>query len=284
METETTKKPVVYIFYGDDDLTMGRQVKSLYEQLGDPDIADLNTIHLDGRKDGIEKIITAAATMPFLAERRLVIFSNPLTRMEDKKDQDNFVEMLSKLPPTAALVLMIEDHPRTRNINGRWVTVWDVLKDNHWLRKWADKAGERAYLKAYPLPKQGAMPGWIKIQAQEIGGSFSDDAAQKLASLVENNTRVAMQEINKLLTYANFERAVTAEDVQQLTDFSAQANIFNLVDSVAQGSIQKALGLLHNLLEQHDAFNLFIIIVRQFRLMLQAREILDEGGDVQKIQ
>ena len=38
------------------------------------------------------------------------------------------------------------------------------------------------------------------------------------------------------------------------------------------------------LLEQGDPSSLFYIVVRQFRLLLQAREILDEGGPVSNIQ
>lgn len=284
MDTKATEKPVVYIFHGDDELAIKLAVKTLYAQLGDPATADLNTTHLEGHQAKIDKILTAAATMPFLAERRLVIISNPLTRLTEKEDRESFVEMLSKLPPTAALVLTIEDQPKNRKIDGRWVTQWDVLKANHWLRNWADGAGEKVYFKAFPLPQLGAMPGWIQKKAQELGGVFSLNAAHELASLVDNNTRLATQEIYKLLTYVNFERPVTAEDVQHLTAFSAQANIFNMVDAVAQGSPQKALDLLHTLLEQQDAFSLFPMVVRQFRLVLQAREILDEGGDVQKIQ
>jgi len=47
---------------------------------------------------------------------------------------------------------------------------------------------------------------------------------------------------------------------------------------------EKAVELLHGLLEQQDAFGLFPMVVRQFRMLLQAREVLDEGKGVEHIQ
>ncbi len=41
--------------------------------------------------------------------------------------------------------------------------------------------------------------------------------------------------------------------------------------------MRQALGLLHRLLEVQDPQSLFGMIVRQFRLLIQAREVLDDG-------
>jgi DNA polymerase-3 subunit delta len=43
------------------------------------------------------------------------------------------------------------------------------------------------------------------------------------------------------------------------------------------------MGMLHRLLEQQDALSIFGMVVRQFRLLLMARETLDHGGQKNEI-
>ena len=52
---------------------------------------------------------------------------------------------------------------------------------------------------------------------------------------------------------------------------------------MADGNTHRAFHLLHDLLDQTDTAGLFGMVVRQFRLLIQAREILDEGGAAETI-
>lgn len=274
------EKPVVYIFHGDDEWAINQAVGKLYNQLGDPVTADMNTTHLDGSTSSDNDLLKAAATMPFLAERRLVIMTSPLSRLKEKESHRRFCSILEKLPPSAALVLVIHDQQRFRQ--GSWQ--WETLHDKHWLCEWAGDHKTRVFIKAFALPNAGEMPAWVQAHAREMGGKFDLDAAQELAGLVENNTRIAEQEVRKLLTYVNYERSVTVKDVQNLTAFHAETSIFEMVDAIAQGNSNKSLELLHRLLEDQDEYSLFPMIVRQFRQLIQARELLDEGKGVDQIQ
>jgi DNA polymerase-3 subunit delta len=274
------EKPIVYIFHGDDEYAMKEAVDGLYRLLGEASIADMNTTHLDGRQDKEDAIRTAAATLPFLADRRLVILAHPPVHLKKAEAEERFIPLLDSLPQSAALVLLVEDHRRYRA--GSWR--WEVITPKHWLRDWAENQPSRAFIKDFPLPRQSDMPNWIKKRAAEQGGEFTSEGAQELSGLIDNDTRIASQEIFKLLTYVNFSRAVTADDVDRLTAFSGHLNIFDMIDALAQGNQQKAMTLLKGLLEQEDPISLFFLITRQFRMLIQAREILDEGGGEAQIQ
>ncbi|MEM5775208.1 MAG: hypothetical protein AAGU05_09430, partial [Anaerolineaceae bacterium] len=91
-------KPVVYLFIGDDELAINQAVTALYTQLGDPVTADMNTARFDGATVSETELFNAAATMPFLAERRLVVVTHPLARLADKNSQKLFCQMLERLP------------------------------------------------------------------------------------------------------------------------------------------------------------------------------------------
>jgi DNA polymerase-3 subunit delta len=75
-----------------------------------------------------------------------------------------------------------------------------------------------------------------------------------------------------------FQRPVDDDDVRRLTAQEQQADIFDMVDAIGGRDGETALKTLHILLEESDVLPLFGMIVRQFRLLLQAREILEANG------
>ncbi len=271
------EKPVVYVLHGDDTFAMTHFVEDFYKRMEEksPGMADLNTIRLDGRSASDEELRNAAFAMPFLAERRLVILSNPLTRLSAEDAQKRFIDLLNSLPDTTALVLLVEDQIDHK----RWV----LLNDKTWLGKWVEQVGKRVYKHECILPHQSDMTGWIRKQAESMGGKFDTTAAMALAAITGNDTRLASQEINKLLIYVDFKRPVEAEDVTELCGSGGQVNIFGLVDGIADGNSAGALRMLHGLLEEQDAVGIFAMITRQFRLLLMTREILGEGGNAETV-
>ena len=106
------------------------------------------------------------------------------------------------------------------------------------------------------------MPAWISKKALELGGEFTREAAGVLRDFIGNNTQGAVQEINKLLAYVNYERPVTVSDVENLSIRDRQSDIFALADALGNRQ-RKAVELLHNLLEEMDFMPLFGMVVRQ---------------------
>jgi DNA polymerase-3 subunit delta len=93
-------------------------------------------------------------------------------------------------------------------------------------------------------------------------------------------------EIHKLLAYVNYKRPVEPDDVELLTADVGQGNIFAMVDALGNQNGRLAQGMLHRLLEQQDPISIFGMVVRQFRLLLLTREILDGGenmGDIARL-
>jgi DNA polymerase III subunit delta len=271
-----SEKPAIYLLHGDDTFAMTHFVEELYGRMSDPSTADLNTTRLDGRQASDEDLRNAAFAMPFLADRRLVVLSNPLARLSAENSQKRFMDILDRLPDTTALVILVEDQLRGKK--------WELLSENHWLVKWAGKAGKRLYQQECLLPRQASMPAWIRKQAEGMGGKFDNAAALALANITGNDTRLASQEIMKLLTYVDFKRPVEAEDVAELCASGGQVDIFSLVDGIASGDASGAMRMLRALLEELEPAGIFGMITRQFRLLLMAREILDEGGNTETVQ
>ena len=176
-----------------------------------------------------------------------------------------FEEFISNAPDTAKLVIHELIEPK------------EVEK--HWLVKWATKNSSLVKLQAFMLPKQRDMAGWIVNEAKNQDGRIDPQAASKLAEMVGVDTRQAGMEISKLLAYVNWARQVKVEDVEAVCIVTSQQSVFDFVDALSNGNGKSAQHLLHRLLESEDPFALWGMVVRQFRLLIQAREILDGRGN-----
>ena len=272
------EKPIVYILRGDDHQAIDSHLDTFFSSLGQADMAEMNTTRLDGKSATLNDLRAAVLALPFLTERRLVIVEDalqPYSGRGNQKAREDFLALMESLPPTTALVLVVPDTPKYFYHSG---LTWQTLKDNHWLIKWVKTVGRRALIIDCALPTEERMPVWIQNKAVDLGGQFTNQAAQLLRDFIGNDTRQALQEITKLLTFVGFERPVEGNDVELLTVRDYQSDIFEMVDAIGNCEGQKALELLHILLGETDFISLFGMVIRQFRLLIQAREILDLGG------
>lgn len=268
-----------YIFHGEEEFARSKELEGLRARLaeGDPAMAQLNTTILDGKNLSIGELRHACDTIPFMHDRRLVIVhgllgwlvgatagkgagthtsQQPALRQAFTKE---LAAYLPALPETTRLVFMEEQ----------------ALKSSHPILKLAQEEDvkDQAYVKEFTQPKEWEVPNWIQQRAQGEGGEISWDASRELAGLAGNNLRLLDQEIEKLLLYANGE-PVTEKDVRALVSLAREASVFDLVDHVGRREADKALRLLHRLLdgEQHP-LRLLAMITRQVRILIQVSEL-----------
>lgn len=256
----------IHYYFGNDEYAIRQQAGKFGKMFSDPTTADMNTSRLDARQMSENDLNNAVGAMPFLAAQRLVVLENISKRYSGLEGHKKFVAFLETVPPSTKLVILDLEEVKEKEI------------PNHWMVKWAAKHPEIAEAKAFLLPKQREMPGWIVAEAKRQGGSIEPGAAARLAEMTGEQTRQAAQEITKLLTYVNYAHPIGLEDVEAVSIVTASADVFELVDALGLRDGRKAQKLLHRLLEDKDAFELFGMVIRQFRLLTIAREVMDEGG------
>lgn len=291
----TSKAPVIYLLHGDDPVGMQKFIHGVVDKMGDLGTAEMNIARLDGAVSSEDDLLNGLMAIPFLADRRLVILTNPLAKFQGKKSRkkttdesaaknsgNKFLELLDRIPETTALVLPVEDWQEWARGAAGGGYRWKNLPPEHDLSRWVAAHPDRCLVREFLLPRPAEMSGWVVKEAAAQGGEFAPDAAALLAEYIGTDTQVAALEVNKLITYAGG-RKVTMADVEALSVNSSQANIFDMVDAISGRSGQRALHLYHQLLIDQDPRELFGMIIRQFRLLLQVREILDNGGSTQVV-
>ena len=254
----------VIFLYGNDEFAIARKLKDFESDFADPTTAGMNTAHLEARSMSEDELNNAVNAMPFLAPKRLVILSNPSAKYNNPSARKKFETYISNVPDSARLVIHELMEPKET--------------EKHWLIKWS-KNSTAIKTQSFMLPKQRDMAGWIINEVKNQNGKIEPQAAAKLAEMVGVDTRQAGMEISKLLAYVNWARPVQGSDVEAVCIVTSQQSVFEFADALSQGNGKVAQRLLHRLLENEDAFALWGMVVRQFRLLIQAREILDGRGN-----
>ena len=260
----------VHFFFGNDEFAIRKQAEKFASKFSDPTTAGMNTSRLDARTVSENDLSNATGSMPFLADKRLVLLENVSKRFSGLDGHKKFIAFLETVPDFTRLVIVDPEEIKEREI------------PNHWLVKWIAKNTAKAEFKAFMLPRQREMPGWIVAETKRQGGSMEPQAAIRLAEMTGEDTRQAAQEITKLLTYVNYAHSVGLEDVEAVSIVTASVDVFDLVDALGTQNGKLAQKLFHRLLEDKDAFEVFGMVVRQFRLLTLARDVMDAGGTLQE--
>ena len=210
----------------------------------------------------------------WVSANRLVVLDDALELIKGKENYTWLENLVMGMPATTVLVLVVADHKKYTA--GKMV--WQAVGSNHPLRKKLSRTNRPIAWMEYPKPSLREMPEWITNEAHEHKVKIEGRAAAELAHLVGNDLFQARQEILKAASYAGEEQVVTRDMVRLLCNPSREEDIFALVDAAGQRNPSRALALLNALMRDQPIQQIFSMAVRQFRLLIMAKEVLEEGG------
>jgi len=247
---------------------------------------------LDGRTGGVSELHNACDTLPFLAERRLVIAEGLLARLaapakgrgkaaEAVETEDGVVETqlsaeltkgqakvllayLDEVPESTELVFLEEDTVGSGPIARR-------------LQELA-RSGQAKIITCEKL-RRNELPDWIRQRAAQRRVKLDAGAIADLAEFVGDELRQLDQELIKLADYAPH-RTVTREDVRRLVPATRAASVFEMADALGMGDGATAGKLMRHALDidGEQPLRLLGMIARQYRLLIQAKALQAQGA------
>ena len=260
---------MLYILWGEDDFSLTRALEEIKRGLGDQSLLMANTTVLDGQQVTSDQLRAVVETVPFLAEKRLVIIQGLLGRFEaggksrrrkkaappagKEPEYKAFAERLSKVPDCTVLVL----------VDGK-------IKNSNPLLK---QLSSRAEVRSFPLLKNEGLRQWVRRGVAEQGTSISPEAVDLLAKLVGGNLWIMSSEISKLALFASGRR-IEVEDIKAVVSSAQETSVFAMVDAILDFKAGVAEQLAEQLLERGASpAYLLVMLARQVRLIVQAGEL-----------
>jgi DNA polymerase-3 subunit delta len=257
-----------YILYGLDDFSLNQAVEKIKADLGDREMLATSTTNLEGQHLTLSELRNKCGVAPFLSSHRLVIVDGLLGRFEVKQSRPRSGKGKSKngLGEWEGLASYIGQMPETTVL---MLVDGEVKGNNHLLKK----ISSLAEVRTFPLLRGRDLKAWIQQWVGEEGGDITPQAVNLLAELIGGDLWAMNGEIQKLLLYSQG-RPISEDDVRQLVSHVQEANIFALVDAVAEGRTELAQRILHRLYDDGVAPTyILVMITRQFRLIAQAGDL-----------
>jgi DNA polymerase-3 subunit delta len=259
-------------FLGRDDFSLREELARIKGELDSDGMLSVNTDVLDGREVSPEQLMAICDTMPFLSAHRLVVVEGLLKRF-DRPEGPRRGARAARGESTEALERWrgLADYAQRMPDTTTLILVDEEVSAGNPLLQALKPSGQ---VREFRLLRPGVVLQWILERAQNQGIDISPAAARLLADLVGNNLWLLASELEKLAAYAQGRR-IEGADVRALVSEAHQVNIFAMVDAIVEKRAAVALRLLRQLTTAGvEGGRLLAMVIRQYRLIIQAREMM----------
>ncbi|MFT3985283.1 MAG: DNA polymerase III subunit delta [Lachnospiraceae bacterium] len=244
----------VYLLYGEEAYLRSQYRNRLKTALSTPDDT-MNVSVYTGKDISTSEIIDLAETLPFFADRRLII-------LEDtgffKNGCDPLTEYIKDMPESTCIVFVEEMVDK----RGR---LYKSVKDS-------GRAVE------FSRQEEAVLKKWILGQIKKENRQISGGALQLLLQRTGNDMENISKELEKLLCYTLHKDTITAVDVEAVCTVQTTSRIFDMINAVAAKQQKTALQLYYDLLTlKEPPMRIMFLLARQFNLLMQVKQLRRDG-------
>lgn len=251
-----------YLILGDDIPKVELALRRLKARIVGESGTDLNIDEFNAALDSAAQVVNAANTLAFLGGTRLVLVREVQAWL--KTDKETVAAYLSSPAPDACLALVAEKLPQG-----------DVLRAS------TEKHGE---ILEFQAPKEGQLPNWLAQEAAKMHVRLGMAEARLMVQRCGDNQSLLLRELEKLQVFVAG-GSVGADDIRLLTTPTIEANIFDLLDSLALGRGTGAFGALEDLVASGERTEvIFYRVLRHFQNLSRVAAMREEGYSPETIQ
>ncbi|HEX5442014.1 MAG TPA: DNA polymerase III subunit delta [Ktedonobacterales bacterium] len=288
-------------------LLSGKDEFSAYEELARIRASDdfgYNQDSFAGETADLAVIRNTCDTMPFLADKRLVVLEGlprPRKGKSDDEDAAEDGEASAPEPPVAPVAKgkrgkkaattglsplafakgLAEYIPSLPETTMLVALVPEELKADHPLMQAARRHGKSH---VFSKPTGTQLTDWVTRRARAQQRRITAEAARMLVESLGDDLRMLASEIDKLGTYVGEGGEIRAEDVRALTPVARQSKVFDLTDALARRDTSTALALLHELLANGESpLGIVALTAYQTRSLMQVKLLSDRGMPAHQI-
>lgn len=261
------------ILYGREKYLINHVLKKIKDKYVDPNFESLNYTYIDGKDVEFDDIVNANETLPFMAERKLVVVED-YTLFQKKKEgavgkdlEEEILRYLATIGESSILVFIVN----TESLDKRRKLIKEI-----------GKIGQMVELNRFT---EAELTKWIghKFRRREkrIDHSQIVEFIQ-LTGYHDKESDIGLEnlehEIDKLCSYLGSRDRVETSDIDAVVTRSIQSNIFLLVDTLGQKQLNRSIEMLNELLNSGvPAQKILYMIIRQLRLLLVTSSCIERG-------
>ena len=223
--------------------------------------ACLNVIEIEAGRDGVEPLLEAMLTVPFLAEKKLVVARGFLRA--ESADQEEIAVALPRLADTTS-VIFFENAP-AKEIAA--APLYPLLRDEK-------------HTQDFPAVAAGEAGRFFAGEMESRGVSLTPAAVHLAAELIAPDSWQIIQEAEKLAAWCLARGLDVADEkaVAEVVTSNKEEPAFAFLDACLSGQPRRAIARLASLFAAgENEHQVLAGITRQIRTLVAVRDFLDRG-------
>lgn len=243
-----------YLLYGEEDYLKNRY-STLIAKAAPIEDEDMNLTRFDEKNLDAAKLIDMAYTMPFFADKRIIIIKNSGYFKTANEEFNKYLEE----PADTCILVFVESEVDKRNK----------------AYKTFDKLGVTQELNS---PSQKDIQTWIGNKLKSDSKQMQRAAFEEFTLRTDSNMENMSREYEKLISYVGNRETITKEDVENICTKQLQYNVFLMINEIAKKNTKEVLSIYHDILaSKASPFSILGAITTQFRRYINIKSLREEG-------
>lgn len=247
----------IYLLYGEEDY-LKRQYKNRLTKAMLPEGDTVNYACYSGKGIPVGEIIDLAETMPFFAERRLIVIEDSGLFKTAAPELTEYIGSMS----SAACFLFEEKEVDERG------KLFKAVKEHGCAVK-------------FNRQTEQLLKTWLLAKIKKEGKQIKEAVFQNILLRAGTDMEILEKEMEKLFCYTMEKDEITMEDVEAVCTTQIENHIFQMIDAAAVQDKRKALDYYYELLalKEYPPMTILRMLTRQFQLLLNIQELMKAGMD-----
>ena len=249
-----------YLLYG-EEAYLKKQYKDKLTKAMLPESDTVNYAYYEGKGTNPAELIDLAETMPFFADRRLIVVENSGFF---KNATPELADYIKNMPETACFIF-VESEVDKRG------KMYKAVKDKG---------------RAVEMGRQDekTLLYWLAGMVKKEGKQIKESTARYLVAKTGTDMENLEKEMEKLFSYTLGQTEITVQDVDEICTTQVTNKIFDMVEAVAAKQQKQALDYYYDLLAlKEPPMRILYLLARQFKLLMEVKDLSVRGYDKPQI-
>lgn len=244
----------IYLLYGEENY-LKKQYKDRFTKAMLPNGDTMNYAYYEGKGVDVREVIDLAETLPFFAERRLLVFENTGFFKSAGADLADYIKDM----PDTTFFIFIENEVDKRS------KMFKAVK-------------AKGHIAELPFQDESTLKKWILGMVRKENKQISESTVTHLLNKVGTDMGNIQKELEKLFCYTLDKDSILPEDVDAVCVTQISNHIFDMVNAVADKRQERALELYYELVAlKEPPMRILYLMTRQYRILHQVKDLLKKG-------
>ena len=250
----------IYLFCGEEDYLKTQYKQRFIKSMISPD-DNMNLSFYEGKNFDVNAVIDQAQTMPFFAERRLLVLEETGLFKTGGSELGDYIKNL----PETTCMIFVETAVDKRS------KLYKAVRD-------------KGRVVEFQRQTEATLRKWIQTKVKSEKKVMSGDAETLFLSKAGDNMNVISQELNKLLCYTLNKNSITVEDIEEVCIDQITNTIFDMIDAMTEKRQNDALNIYYGLLASKEPpMRILFLMTKQYRQFYEIKDHVRLGRSRQDI-